>query len=1097
MATAATPNRSSNLTEAGQRVRSPLERLRSYIRTYVSLEGAAVVGLYLALWFWIGLILDYGVFRAFSLDWVQTLPWGARLGVLLVLVSGLLAALALKVLTRLFREFRDTALALVLERRFPQILGDRLITAVELSDPKQAAAQGYSAAMVQETIHEAAQRVEQLPIPEVFDWRRLRRSGALVAILLIGSYLVTGIGYLLGTSLTSTGFLITVGGLSAALFVLAFLPVAITLLLKRVPSGQVIATLLPLFLFILIVPALLSVGDSLGEIGNRPAEYLPRFNDVSGIWIQRNILLQNTIWPRKAHLELIDFPAAGEVRIGRGERAPALRVRALKYVIAGAPSRQAVDAYREWLSAHPPEGESVDTLVQQFSKKPEEGWRPVSWFDLTPELLGAPVPAVALPVDWEVRDRRAGLTLDEIELKLDKPETHRTLAPEVQEAMRNVLEQLETRTADPDLSHRLRKLQVPEVATLYYRGNTTSSQTTLQKLADNEYTGQFGDLKETVHFNVQGLDYYTATRQIVVVEPPVLESLTREEERPAYLYYRLNRGDNPDELSGKKQQFETANVSLQGGEVSRIDVPIGTNLVLTARASKDLQSVVILPHKSQKTGVDLVATPPERIDARTFRTTFQNLRQEQHFLFKFTDTDGVTGQRQVVIMPSEDAPPKVRELAPDEIVRKVQGGFMVTVSARIPFKGQVDDDHGLNDVRYAYAINRLESARINRRAPLAVGAVPLFSPLGQGALPGLVYLGAALQEAARSVPQKGPEAVVEHYALPRFDQALHDRPNEFLPVPAIRELLAQKQKEPYRTLVRNFTIKPDDWRQPELDPLGCDLPLWKFNLKMTDPLRAQARYQMQIWVEAIDTDLDSDKGKDGRPQPHLKASEEKFTFFIVSENELLAEIAKEEEKLYAELDGTYQRLQENEAKLIRTTQDLSSERIKIEELGNMSVRSDQINEVLEQSQIKAREIAQSYARILKEMQTNQVSQKFLDKVEKDLVNPLGKLDGTFDQARDAVAGFHKALDDAGLAGQDRVGASRIAGDLAKAQVRELVVSIERILAAMQGMTDINKLVKLIAAIEKAEQEQYDTIKKINEELEEKLFDKATKPSGEK
>ena len=174
--------------KAHQRIRSPLERLRRFIRTYVSLEGAAVVGLYLTLWFWIGLVLDYGVFRLFHFDWVQETAWGFRCGVLVVLLSGLLAAAALTVLTRLFREFRDAALALVLERRYPQILGDRLITAVELADPRKAAEIGYSPAMVQETIHEAAQRVDQLQIKEVFDWERLVRRGVLIGILLMGGY---------------------------------------------------------------------------------------------------------------------------------------------------------------------------------------------------------------------------------------------------------------------------------------------------------------------------------------------------------------------------------------------------------------------------------------------------------------------------------------------------------------------------------------------------------------------------------------------------------------------------------------------------------------------------------------------------------------------------------------------------------------------------------------------------------------------------------------------------------------------------------------------------------------------------------------------
>src|SRR5205085_1651648 len=82
--------------------------------------------------------------------------------------------------------------ALVLERRFPQVLGDRLITAVELADPRKAAEVGYSPAMVQETIHEAAQRVDQLKIKEVFDWQRLRQRGMLVLMLVLGGYLLAG-----------------------------------------------------------------------------------------------------------------------------------------------------------------------------------------------------------------------------------------------------------------------------------------------------------------------------------------------------------------------------------------------------------------------------------------------------------------------------------------------------------------------------------------------------------------------------------------------------------------------------------------------------------------------------------------------------------------------------------------------------------------------------------------------------------------------------------------------------------------------------------------------------------------------------------------
>ncbi|HTU94183.1 MAG TPA: hypothetical protein VMF69_29155, partial [Gemmataceae bacterium] len=991
MSTITPPVRSRNLTEAHQRVRSPLERLRRFIRAYVGLEGAAVVGLYLTLWFWIGLILDYGVFRLFHFDWVQETAWGVRCGVLVVLLSGLMAAVALTVVTRLFREFRDTALALVLERRYPHILGDRLITAVELADPHKSAEIGYSPAMVQETIHEAAQRVEQLKINEVFDWDRLIRRGILIGILVLGGYLVAGGLFCTANAVQGHGF--TSAGFT-------------------------------------------------------------QFHDVAGIWFERNILLHNVIWPRQAHLQYLDVPPFnGEYRIGRGDRGPTIRVRAFKFVIAGAPRKQAVESYRAWLASCGIDGDEQNQWIEQFQQKPAEGWRALSWFDLTPDLLGSAVPDITLPAEWKARDPGAGLTLDEIELNLDKSETHKTLAPEAKEVMRNVLAQLEERGNDPALSRTLRKLTIPEETLLIYKGNTTNSQTTMQRLADNEYTGQFGDLKETVTFTVQGLDYYTSPRKVVVVDPPMLEQLLREEEQPAYLYYRLGRNDNPAELSGKKQRFKPAQVSLQGGEASRIDMPAGTNLTLTATASKDLAKVWIEPHRLQKAGITIAASPPQMLDERTFTTRFENVRFEQNFLFKFLDADGVIGQRQVVIIPSEDAPPKIREFAPDKIVRRVQGGYMATITARIPFLAEVDDDHGLNAVRYAYTISQAETGRFNRRAPWPLLAGASLLPAGQGPLPGLADLAYLLQASAQN-ERKTEKGDDQRYALPSFRKELDKRPEDAVQRPEPDEL-ANPKSLPFRQLLRHFSLKADDWTQPELDPLESDLPLWKTNpnLKMTDPSRPQPRYQMQLWLESVDNDLDSEKTEDGRPRPHLKVSEERYTFFLVSENELLTEIAKEEEQLYGKLDERYQGMLDMQNKLAQINLDLSSSALKTNELGAMSARTDQIQEMLEKAQNTAREVYTDYARILREMKANQISERFLDRVEKTIVDPLKRIDGNFEDTRDAVGRFRTTLD------TKEMEPSRKAGGTAKEQMLALTRALEKILASMQKMTDLNALIK--------------------------------------
>ncbi len=1028
MATVATSTPARNLADAHRQVRSPLERLRGCIRTYVGFEGALVFGLYVALWFWIGLAFDYGFFKLFGIDWVQQVPWSFRAVLLGLLSAGLLAAVSLKVLTRLFREFRDAALALVLERRFPDVLGDRLITAVELSDPDKAAEYGYSPAMVRETIHEAARRVADVPVKEVFDWKRLKRRAVLVGVLTLGVYLLVGAGFTTFASVRQGGF--TMAGFRD-------------------------------------------------------------LHEVSAIWFERNILLQDTIWPRRAYLELIDFPASGEIRLGRGATPPTLRARALKYVIAGAPSREAQDRYRAALEARGESAEHVEELLKAFRKKPAEGWRGLAWADLTPPLFDGPIPHVEVIKTWQPRNPAAGLTLDEIELKL-KPdeEIGKDLPPDEKNALRTVLDQVAERAKDPAMSRKIRVLTVPDEAVLVCKGNTTSSRTTLQKVAGNEYTGQFSELRETVTFTVQGEDYATAPRRVVVVEPPVLETLTRAEERPAYIYYRPSLDGKPEDLRGKKQLIEEAGVSLQGGEVSRLDVPAGTNVTLTARASKDLQSVRIVPRKNAAApagGIlpEDVARPP----FRTFRARFDNVRTEQAFTFEFTDEDGVNGQRQVVIVPSEDAPPKIRELAPDEIVRKVKEGFMVAVGARIPFKGKVSDDYGLSAVRYVFTINRLETTRVNVRNVLPLGALPLFAPRGQGALPGAVALtlGLALAEKPGDAARNKP--VAERLALPRFEQTLRERQQvkEFLPLPEVLDLLGKKQKLPYRALTSEFEVRPDEWlRVEEEASIGCDFPLWKLRLEESDPRKTQPRYQMDLQLEAVDTDLDGAVAA-GRPQPHAKLSDERFTFIIVSANELLVEIAKEEEKLYGDLDGAVNKILETEAKLAQVNLDLSGPRLKAEDLGPMSVRCEQVVEVLEKSQLAVRDVSTAYAKILRELKTNQVEPRIVDRVETKIVKPLGDVDADFDKTRDGVLAFRKALDNNELSLDLRIAAARVAAGVARQEIHDLLTKLNAILGAMEGMTTINKLIENLVKIEKAELEQSENIQGIKKKLVEDIL----------
>ena len=235
---------------------------------------------------------------------------GIRVLLLGAIVLTLLAIGFTKVVTRWFREFNDLALALVLERRFPKELGDRLITAVELHDPKMAAKYGYSQAMVEKTIVEAIDRLNALPVAGVFNWRRLYRLWFLVGLSTLGVWLLVLV-------VSSTGSFVAMhsagarGGQAG----------------RRSRRGQ--------------------------RKGREPAEAVPakeetewldpyrfcwKFYDVAAIWTDGNVLMQNSYWPRHAFLEIGRFQPskenANEMRVARDDVRPDLQVRAYEWVIA-------------------------------------------------------------------------------------------------------------------------------------------------------------------------------------------------------------------------------------------------------------------------------------------------------------------------------------------------------------------------------------------------------------------------------------------------------------------------------------------------------------------------------------------------------------------------------------------------------------------------------------------------------------------------------------------------------------------------------------------------------------------------------------------
>ncbi|HXG12741.1 MAG TPA: hypothetical protein VNK04_23485 [Gemmataceae bacterium] len=1275
MATAP-PRPRRNLDESHRRVRHPLQRLRGYIRFYVGIEGVATLLIFVALWFWIGLLLDYESFNLFHLDWVQEVPaygralvlgglfvamalvgvaisqgvassrkpgllpeaapaqparplvaaalgtadsagsakkersWPDLIGWALV-VAGLLLLLTVKVaartwlqgwpgvaiflllalacvlafagltavaaatlyrlvrsrgwgrtllalplvplylaawvgvgalagaglagpwltlllvlllllgpvlavvLTRLFHDFRDQALALVLERRYPRELGDRLITAVELADPQQGARYGYSPAMIEQTIHDAADRVEALPVEQVFDWKRLRHLGLVVGLLTLGIYLPLWVGHALSAPAQGN------------------------------PSG------------------------------------FERFADILAIGVERNVLLQNSLWPRQAHLELVDFPG-DEIRIPQNTQPPPILVRAYKWVIADKASPHGWrpvrwDDLKDLLGEVPPgvpqdwrpqdaeRGPTVDEVEMLWAQFPvrrnpegpphwvvvdeqaEGGRRPLTWAELSAERLGG-VGVPALPGGWLPADPRVGLTLDDVQAQLARAEHAAPGRPVLDEQQRRdlrfvmtrlerlaalgeTLDRLQELAAQPRMSRTLRLLTIPEQVAAHYRGADTRGDVSAGREPGNLYAVRFPVLKESVRFHVRGADFYTPARRIVTVPPPTLTALVRDEYRPAYLYYRLPRNVGPEALRGRKQLFRNLTVSRFGSEASRFDVPAGTEVILTARTDKPLRQVEIRPREGSlrfQARPEMVYDDQGRCD--TFRVRFANVRPTPDrppgrpavldFELVFTDTDNVTSSRNVVIKPVEDAPP-VADLEVT-VLRKTPQGYMITPRAYIPFSGKISDDRGLSQIDYAYTLAPLEKdVEQGGRSLLMLGAVGLIV----GGPPHEVLVAAAMAALAREPKADEAGKDVRRLPLASFDTQLDERPRDLLPLPEIYRRLGESREQtarrlrdegvsadlqeiikrlgeqpPWRELLKAYELKPEAGGTP-FDLL--ELPKRGDNrLRVADTAGGQQRYRLTVWMEALDNDLETG--------PNRGRSKDTFSFVVVSEEELRLEIFKDEEDLRYKMQEVFNRLRgpgSCEYKMGQVISDLARPDLKLDGIGFLIARADELKGIADKCVDETAKVHLRYSAIQKELEANRVQQSKITQVADKIVKPLEEvLKVEFPRAITALEDLSKRMTAAQeeFAKKPDLPPAEIERLLAQSRkdaadtrqrLQELADKIQLILNEMEQIISFDEVLKRAIKILDGVVSQEVAFKRWEDWLKKKLLEDLLEPSG--
>jgi hypothetical protein len=502
-------------------------------------------------------------------------------------------------------------------------------------------------------------------------------------------------------------------------------------------------------------------------------------------------------------------------------------------------------------------------------------------------------------------------------------------------------------------------------------------------------------------------------------------------------------------LKGQKQVRTNVVVSLTGS-TSRMEFPSGTDIVLRGETDKELSEVRIRYRSAQKTGTgEAAATAPGETEIlptggnhKTFEKRFDHIVRPIEFDFEFTDTDNVKSLRHIVIQPVEDRTPDVNVAV--ETIRKTPGGYMCTYEAMIPFSGSIRDDWGLSKVEYSINYAKVETPQATAlRAGIAGGVFGVLSPspnpfetLGATAIADLL---GHLSESRESTVTPPPLPLNEFLVSAREKDARFGY---------LKAQLAQKltQPPPDNAQVKVFEIKPE---QEFLDLLERMPDMQK---NKTDNIRP--RYRMHVTISATDNNVETG--------PRVGQNKETFTFLVVSYEELLGEMNKEEEGLTNKMYDLLNKMLEVRGGIDKVIERLpKTTDVASDDYRASASRMVEMEEAVAKGRDVAQEILNDYNRLLKEVKTNRIKGKVAEEKE-TICNMLDEaIRQYFPNAEEAHRNLRQVFDERRAPDPGQIEASR-------QRQLELTMHLKTIYDKMGGIASLTKAAEQLSQLIKNE-----------------------------